>query len=194
MLWGFGRNEMFKKIKTGIIFCILYLKRKNQLGKKIPEIWNYKTVLYVGARKFRRDFTNDFRKHNYQIDILEIFDKNFESLKKLKWVNNLIKGDVKNIDKLINKKYDIVFWWHGPEHIYKKELKNTLNKLKKLTNHLVVCGCPYGRYEQGACYGNKWEKHLSYLDIKDFEKNGFETSTLGKKDALGNNLLAWWKK
>lgn len=185
---------MIQKIKTGLIFSALYIKRKKQLEKKIPDIWNYKTVLYIGARKWRRDFTNKFRKKAYKIDILEIFDKNFNSLKELKWINKIIKGDVRKIDKLLNKKYDIIFWWHGPEHIHKKELKPTLDKLKKLTKHLVVCGCPWGKHKQGTVYGNPSEEHVSYLDVGDFKVHGFKTSTLGKKDVLGNNLLAWWDK
>lgn len=184
----------FKKIIEAVEYLKSKNKRKKQLERNIPDIWKYKTVLYIGARKYRRDFTNQFKQNEYKIDILEIFDKNIQSLKKLKFINKLIKGDVREIDKLVNNKYDVVFWWHGPEHIQKRELKPTLNKLKKLTNHVLVCGCPYGKYEQGAVYGNPWEKHLSYLEPRDFKKSSFKVEVLGKKDSLGSNILAWWRR
>jgi len=185
---------MFKKTLEVIEYLRSRNKRKKQVEKNIPDIWKYKTVLYIGARRYRRDFTNQFKQKGYRIDILEVFDKNLQSLKKLKFINKLIKGDVREVDKLIDQEYDVIFWWHGPEHIHKNELKDTLNKLKKISNKLVVCGCPYGKYEQGVVYGNVWEKHLSYLEPANFKKSSFQVDVLGKKDSLGSNILSWWRR
>jgi len=174
-------------------FLDLRVKRKPQLEKNIPSIWNYNTVLYIGARTDRIDFGDEFKENNYKMDILEIFKPNVDYLKKIEWLNQIIEGDVKEVDKIIDKKYDVIFWWHGPEHIGKEDLKVTLDKLKKLANHYVVLGCPWGDVEQGDIFGNKWEEHVSELNLEDFEENGFKTDLIGEKDILGSNILAWWK-
>ena len=45
-----------------------------------------------------------------------------------KFYENVIQGDVREIDKIISKFYDVIVWWHGPEHIEKEKLESTLKK------------------------------------------------------------------
>jgi len=167
------------------------LGRKNQLLKNIPDIYDYNSVLYVGARTNRIDFGKEFLKKKYKIDILEVFEPNVLHLKKIEWIDNVFQEDVRKVDNSVRKKYDIVFWWHGPEHIEKKDLSTTLAKLEQLSNHLVVCGCPWGEFEQGALYNNPNERHLSALLPEDFQKLNYQTSTIGFCDVPMSNILSW---
>jgi len=50
----------------------IFIRRKNQLERNIPDIWSYETVLYIGARMDRMQFLDDFKKNKYKIDVLEI--------------------------------------------------------------------------------------------------------------------------
>jgi hypothetical protein len=167
--------------------------RKEQLELEITDVYSYNTVLYIGARIDRADFLGEFQKNNYRIDILEIYKPNLDFLRQIEWINNVIEGDVQNIESLVNCKYDIIFWWHGPEHIDNEKLEITLNKLKKFSNKLVICGCPWGIYKQGEIKGNFWETHLSSLYPINFEKLNFKTKTLGEINKKGSNILAWFR-
>lgn len=82
----------------------LKLKRRKQLETNIPDIWSYKSVLYIGARTDRIDFGKNFQKKNYEIDILEIHKPNVNYLKSISWINKVIHEDVIKINKSIKKK------------------------------------------------------------------------------------------
>jgi hypothetical protein len=194
-----NRHELNSKL-LGLDLCvyviqeaILKSKRPKQLYSCVPDIMDYDTLLYIGARTDRMDFGKHFKKNTYSIDVLEIFDKNVQYLKSLDWIDNIIKGDVRNIDTLVDKKYDVIFWYHGPEHIKHFELENALGQLKNLANKIVVVGCPWGEFKQEELYNNPWEKHISTLEPSDFEKNNFKTSTIGKANFPGSNIIAWYR-
>ena len=119
-------------------------QRPTQLKQEIPDIWDYGSVLYVGARTDRMDFGKDFKLAGYEIDVLEIFEPNVQYLKTVEFINHVIRGDVRQARLLVQRTYDIVFWWHGPEHIEKSDLGDTLNGLRLIAEELVVCACPWG--------------------------------------------------
>ena len=133
--------------------ALLKLMRIKQLKDSIPDIWSYRTVLYVGARTGRIDFGRQFRRNGYEIDILDIFEPNVAFLRTIPWTNEVIHGDVREVDDIIDTTYDVVFWWHGPEHIERYELESTLLKLENVASNLVVCACPWGIFEQGNFMG-----------------------------------------
>lgn len=169
----------------------LILARKRQLERSIPDIWQYDNVLYVGARESRIDFGREFRRNNYQIDVLEVFRPNVDFLKEVAWLNQVYQGDVRQVDEVIGQEYDIVFWWHGPEHIDKAELKETLRRTESVATKLIVCGCPWGVYEQEEAYGNPFEEHRAHLLPEDFACLGYEVSAIGREGFFGSNIIAW---
>lgn len=163
---------------------------------QIPNILEYKTLLYVGANPARLELLDLFFKAGYIIDILEIYPPNVEGLRKLnekqKIFENIYMGDVREIDEIIiGKKYDVVCFWHGPEHIEKKEIKPTLIQLENKTKHIIFLGCPYGYYPQDDVYGNKAEIHRCSLDPELFQSMGYKTKTIRKKNKRGSNILSW---
>jgi hypothetical protein len=171
------------------------MKRKKQL-LSIPKILDYKTLLYIGANPQRLELLDIFYNAGYKIDVLEIFPANVEGLKEInrkeKIFNKIILGDVREIDEtMTDRKYDIVCWWHGPEHVKKHYFAPTLRQLENLTIHITVLGCPWGKYPQGALYGNEYEKHESSLYPKDFRELGYNVKMIKKPNKRGSNILAW---
>jgi len=115
---------------------------------------------------------------------LEAFKHNVEHYKSLGWVDEIIHKDVRNFKSI--KKYDVIFWWHGPEHIEKSEIKKTLKNLEKITRKIIVLGCPLGNVMQQGSYGNKFEKHLSFFEVGYFENLGYKTYYIGRRNTLSN--------
>ena len=169
----------------------LKLARKDQLENNIPDIWDYSSVLYIWARSDRMDFGKQFLKNKYAIDVLEVFEPNIDHLRQIPWINSVIHKDVKDIDESLEKKYDIIFRRHGPEHIEKEHLQNTLQKIEKYANKLVILWCPWWKFAQDELYENPFEKHVSAIYPTDFEWSDFNVSTIGSPDFPGSNILAW---
>jgi len=169
-------------------------KRRESLIKNIPKIFDYKNVLYIGARKDRYDFLEDFQRKGYKIDVLEIFKPNAEYLKTLPWISEVIEGDVTKFKT--KKKYDVVFWWHGPEHIEENKVKQTLKSLELITKKIIVLGCPWGTVAQEPSIEeeNPYEKHISYFDDGYFESLGYKTEYSGVKNLMGSNILSFKTK
>jgi hypothetical protein len=169
--------------------------------KAIPGIFDYKTMLYVGANMWQLSLVDIFIDHGYKIDVLEIFPKNCKELEKAnKWdktFNKIIQGDVREIDEIIlDKKYDVVCWWHGPEHVEEWEVKPTLLQLENRTRHLALIGCPYGEYPQGEVGGNKNEIHRSilyddfFIDL-GYETRVFKTKYRARRKRKDEHIIAW---
>lgn len=177
--------------------------RRQQLEECIPDVWDHNSLLYIGAKVMEKKRLNwggmrwipQFHGASYEVDVLEIWPRNVESLKQFNEVehafNRIIEGDVRILNSYINRKYDIVMWYHGPEHVREIYVKPTLKKLERLAKKLVIIGCPWGVSKQGATQKNFHEVHVSALYPDTFESSGWQTDTLGEPDVLGSNILAW---
>ena len=172
--------------------------RKRQIQIHIPELGECGSCLYIGASPDRFEIVDLLLRWGYHtIDILEIWEDNVNRLREMNRENrifrSIIHGDVRDILELIHEEYDVVMWWHGPEHIPKKDFRDTVVKIERYASEYVVIGCPWGEYPQGEVKGNKYEIHVSKIYKKDFEKLGYHTQTLRKRDKRGSNILAWRK-
>ena len=177
--------------------------RRNQLEECIPDIWDHDSLLYIGAKVVEKKrpswggmrWIPQFHKAGYKIDVIEIWRPNVRQLIKFNQeeqaFSRIIRGDVRIINRYIKRKYDVVMWYHGPEHIRERYIKLTLKKLELLAKRVVVIGCPWGVYKQGATRKNFYEVHVSSLYLELFESLGWQTDTLGEKDVPGSNILAW---
>jgi len=164
--------------------------RREQLLKAVPDIQSYKSILYIGANVVRQETLDLFRSE--QITILEVWPPNVADLLELGY--KVIQGDVRELAKMDIGKFDVVIWWHGPEHVEKESLPSILKAIKKIARCVAVVACPWGKYKQSEVRGNPYERHLSCLYPKFFEKLGWKTSVIGEKDVIGSNLLAWIRK
>ena len=163
-----------------IIYNVDRDARTKSLKGLIPDIFSHSTVLYVGARTERFDYGEEFMDSRYKITVLEVYKENVDYLKTIPWITEVIHGDVRWFTS--DKKWDIVFWWHGPEHIHKKELPLTLKNLESMANKAVVLGCPWGKYDQHALEGNPYEVHVSAYGFEDFINLEYSVDCIGKKD------------
>jgi len=167
--------------------------RARQAFAAVPDLLDYETLLYIGASIARNEMLPYFLEKEYRITILEVWTENVLYYKQDPRFS-IIQADVRNVGKFPLGQFDIVMWWHGPEHVEKDVLPNIFNELFKHTKKVLVLACPWGRYEQGTARGNPYEEHKSHLDEGFFRELGFSTSTLGRKNVRGSNLLAWKRK
>ncbi len=165
--------------------------RYDQLIGAVPDLFDSESILYIGAHEGRIQFGDLIQERGMRVDILEIWNPNVEHLRTVSWFNRVIEGDVRDVERYVDRRYDVVFWWHGPEHIEKRHLLTTLKSLEAIAKRWVVLGCPWGRYPQGEEYGNPYEVHRSAFYKRDFQRYGYRVSTIGQPDVPGSNLMAW---
>ena len=121
--------------------------------------------------------------------IINFLKKKFET--KQPNVHQVIWGKVEEIEKFTLEPFDVIFFWHGPEHLPQQQIEPTLKMLESISNHLVILGMPFGKYVQGPEYGNPFEVHLSYIYPSLLHKYDYLTKTLGNQDEKGSNITAW---
>lgn len=113
---------------------------------------------------------------NPKITHLEIFQRNCD-IGKIKYpTHNFIQGDVRNIKNLVNEKFDLIFWWHGPEHIYEHELIPTISDIETFLNDggVIILGSPDGWQEQHNDDGNIHNDHYSGPDTDFYKGIGYD--------------------
>jgi len=163
-------------------------QRFEQIKRNIPSFTTqeFKDLLYIGVAKNRFQFQTYLNNLNYNITILEAHTPNLE-----KYVDKytLINADVTKFET--KNKWDVIMWWHGPEHISKEELKPILQKLEFMANKLVILGCPWGMCLQGVYSGNPYQVHKNHIYPLDLLELNYSVETIGKSDLPGSNLLAW---
>lgn len=148
---------------------------------------SYDSCLYIGAREDRHDYMPMFG--HMKLTVVEAYKDNCNWLLTVPYVARVIHADIRGLD-FGKDKFDVVFWWHGPEHIEQEELPKIINNLESVANKLIIMGCPWGNVRQKKIYGNPYEEHLSFLDEGFFEERGYEVECLGKKNKSGNNITA----
>jgi len=134
------------------------------------------SVLQVGARGGgAAEMTARLKKHGYeQLDVLEIWPPNVAWCKQTLHVRAIVEGDVRLIDtysKLLSL-YDVIIFWHGPEHLTRQEFEELLPKLMARC-HTLVIGAPWGVWEQEDLRGNTFERHVHHFLPEELEKLGF---------------------
>jgi hypothetical protein len=186
-------SDMEKAVKTQGL-----LNREASVRRNIPDFLDYKTVLYVGVRRGRMQLLDLFLEAKYEADVVEIWPRNFTYLETLQKEEGLFKNihcqDIKAFAAIGKGVFDVVVWWHGPEHMPKADLPAVLENLFKMTGQVLILGCPWGQTEQGGLGGNPNEVHVSSLTVSYFETLGFKTSTLGRENRGGSNILSWKRK
>jgi len=154
-------------------------------------------LLYVGARPDAHSWLSELYEVGHKISLLEVWPENAKAMRSDNRIRQVITGDVRNVVTalvLFIGIFDIVFWWHGPEHLAREEIGYILGQLECCASRLIVCACPWGVYPQGVHAGNPYETHLSYLYPESFLQLGYEVRTDGEADKAGSEIVAWkWK-
>jgi hypothetical protein len=162
--------------------------RTESLKRLVPRLFEYRTALYVGASCVRFDYGEDFIKSGCHLTVLEAWKSNVECLKKISGIT-VVQGDVASAT-FPDKSFEVVMWWHGPEHVAMGDLVSTIRRLEKMSSGLVVLGCPWGINPQGDLGGNPFEEHRSYLGEHLFSELGYTVECLGEPDTYGSNIAA----
>lgn len=170
--------------------------RTASLLRCVPELFTRgeRSLLYVGAREARTEFAEELYAAGATIDVIEIWPPNATYLRGQtpRWLRHVFDGDVRQADLRPLLKYDVAFWWHGPEHVHRDEALIAVERLQSVAS-LVVLGCPWGDYPQGATGGNPHEAHLWAPEPEDFEAVGFDVEVLPPR-GRGGNILSWWRR
>ena len=45
---------------------------------------------------------------------------------------------------MAGERFDVCFFWHGPEHLHEDETAGVLRMLEGIINDLILLGMPYG--------------------------------------------------
>ena len=169
-----------------IVFDILSDNDKFNNGKSILQI-GVKEKSF-GVHNWLKMFRLFFKCGYRTFDVLEIWQQNLDGLEKWEHLRNKILGDIRDIDKLIINEYDVIFWWHGPEHIEKSEFYILQQKFDKFKDTLIIIGCPWGEFKQGEVDGNPYEEHKTHWQPEELEKYGYAVYTTdycNRKDIIG---------
>lgn len=162
-----------------------------QIKKRIPELFSLPgTLLYVGANHRRCHYLAELVAAGHIVTLLEVYERNVEFYRDNPLLQEIIHGDVRNSDVFTDRQWDVAFWWHGPEHVFRHDLEQALSNLEEHADFIVL-GCPLGIFRQPAVFGNPNEQHVGTYYPVDFETLGYEVATMGHRDVMSSNLLAW---
>ena len=158
--------------------------------RHLPGLFSYPgDMLYIGANPLRCHLANELNDAGWHLELLEVWQPNIDHYANNGPFHELTLGDVREIGAL---RHDALVWWHGPEHIGKDEIPVLLRRLEAMVP-VIVLGCPWGKYNQGAAYGNPYEEHRATLYPEDFLGWGYEVETCGRPDTGDglSHILAW---
>ena len=178
-----GNNTLLLKALNNLDFS-----EREVLIKELPELLNGagKTALYVGASVWRAFLLDDLIRWGWKTTVLEVWPTNVDCIRNTYNVP-VIQGEV--VTSPINQTFDLVLWWHGPEHVTKENLPRALNSLETHSS-LIVLGCPENDSPQGLVYDNPFETHLWNVSQDDLRQLGYKTRS-DPRPGNPNNIIAW---
>ena len=166
--------------------------RLEQLEKHIPNVWEYKRVLYIGAYSERTHFFDALKANKCIVDVVEIEQENWAWLNKnhAEWLDLIMCIDI--VDLLCvplnphDHPYDMILWSHGVEVLTKEE------GLDILRNHIEKCVVPGGIIIHMTPNGEAGGTGNTCSWFPDeFKKLGYNTDCLGGRGERNSNLLSW---
>jgi hypothetical protein len=163
----------------------------------VPELFAEPgTVLYVGAYVHRFFASGALYEAGNELTVLEVWPPFLDELRASRFrgrVAHFVLGDVTDLGNIVlpYKLYDYTVWLHGPEHIPADRLPQTLDSLEHITNRIIICTMPWGRFTQGVVYGNPHTEHRSHWYPEDWQKRKYRVACIGPKDRPGGQLQAW---
>ena len=146
------------------------------------------SCLYIGASITRSECAQELKRAGYEITLVEAFALNADYHRGSKLFKVVIHDDIMRAVAYLPP-FDVVFWWHGPEHMVREDLPYLIKRLDSLAKKYIVLACPWGVYEQGEWGGNPHEVHHSHLYPGDFP--GWNVMTSGVVDTRGSNMIVW---
>ena len=201
---------------------LLLEERKADLRKLFPNVFassqEKRTCLNIGAYPDRVEIYDELKDAGWEVDLLEIWKENCQYFSKTDFFSNIYHLNAIDIDTLSPRMWDMILWWHGPEHVTIGEFNVIIPRLIGRARSLVITGSPY----QGRVHddiddlnskrtqialkkhrGNLHQFHRWSCEKEDFVKFGMETyiSTPSAEcvpdEALRQqkrNIISWLRK
>lgn len=165
--------------------------RLAQLERCIPDIWGYQSYLYIGAGPYRHHFFERMQEKGLNVDVVEISPENCQwMISEHPWIPNVYCHDILGfVESIADKKgkiettWDVILWSHGIEMVSKVHRGFLMLNFDVLCNKIIVNMTPFG-----SCGG---AGNIEVWYPEEFEKFGYKTDTIGKRDQRNSNLLAW---
>jgi len=168
---------------------------EQQARDHVPELFKEAgRLLYVGANPTRTRLIDVLWRAGHEITLLEIWPPNAAYFADDRRFKHIVCGDVRDVPKgLPHESYDVVVWWHGPEHVLKQEAFPTLAALEALAK-LGVLGMPWGTEPTGPSLENPGYGHVSGWYAEDLAAVGYSTALLEEERATYRHMLAWKRR
>ena len=160
---------------------------KESFKRNIPVFFDCKTVLYIGPGI---NFQNRayLKECGFEVTLLDIWSEYVNKWKEEGY--EAILADI--VIWEAKRKWDIVMWWHGPEHVSEQNLPKTFKKLEMWANKLVILSVPWGYLPLGRIHDNPHYKHKCHLKENFFLALGYSVEVYGSEtNTRASNLVAW---
>jgi len=154
-------------------------------------------ILYIGARPKRIQCVPELHEVGHSLTLLELIPRFAEEYRDT-FFDEIIVGDVRDLQRIMTTRYDVTFWWHGPEHLEWNESTEVIESIERLTNYLVVLASPYGK-TKFQLYNHPGQSHVSAWYPRDYTRMGYAVQVIGRKDAglrhIYSHVMGWkWLK
>lgn len=113
----------------------------------------------------------DKNHHYISCNVIDYFDKPEDFLKMIE-------------EKTGISQFNVVTAFNVIEHMERKDGKNLLDFMERITSRFCILETPCGFVPQGPEFGNEYQRHLSGWFVHDFEGRGYTV-----KGSLGTNLM-----
>lgn len=162
---------------------------------------NWNNVLYIGYHPntfgcwgghWFIDHINSKRNSPCNISILESYEPYYNHLKnsqvgKDRGVVPILGDALTHLEEIEKNKYDLVIWWHGPEHVEMDYLNKVFDLLEEKVKDTIMGG-PLG--EDPYQDPNSPDKHYILLDHELFQKRNYTTLEVPRHTGIPN-ISAW---
>jgi hypothetical protein len=174
----------------------IYQERLDIIKGYVPDLFvksTPKRILYIGAKEGRWDYVPELYEAGHRITVLEVFKKNYDAICNHRYFELVVLGDVRYISymNLWKEQFDVIFWWHGPEHLRYQEAEEVILDLEEMATQSVILGTPWGDVPQGKVGQNVYEAHLSTWGEHNFTELGYQVTPHHIKDMMGSCLIAY---
>ena len=125
------------------------------------------------------------------IEYIEAYEPNVTKFKDKKYKVTHLEAQ-----NLRHGSFDIIGWFHGPEHVSKEDCVAILNNCKNIATKLVITLCPYGGYYDSTQDSiNPYERHAQQdMGPEAIIDSGYETFIVGPRGGPNSAILGYFKK
>lgn len=171
-----------------------YTAREQTVCDILRPLEGCRTMLNVGMRE-PKDWRNQWwlkicEANEIRPTVLEAWPANVEACRAA-GITDVITGDVVETARKLYRTFDIILWWHGPEHVERFRAFCAIRDLWPIADRALILGCPQGYHPQGVVNNNPYEVHRSQWEPDDFEGDFDMHTTVVNDGQLAPHITAW---